>query len=80
MKATLLLAALLAVGGCKATSWPVSKPGASKEQTQRDIDACEDRARAFLKGRVASARDQGQAYNRLVYDCLRGRGYTVAGD
>ena len=76
----LVLVGFLALAGCKVTSWPVSKPGASKEQTQRDIDACEDRARAFLKGRVASARDQSQAYNRLVIDCLRGRGYSVAGD
>jgi hypothetical protein len=80
MRMITLFAALLALGGCKATSWPVSKPGASKEQTQRDIDGCEDRARTFMKGRVASARDQGQAYNRLVFDCLRGRGYSVAGD
>ena len=55
-------------------------PGASKEQAQKDIDDCENRARVFMRGRVASDRDQGQAYNRLVFSCLRDRGYSVAGD
>lgn len=80
MTRIMLLAALAALAGCKATSWPVSKAGTSKEQTQRDIDDCENRARGFMKGRAASARDQGQAYNRLVFSCLRDRGYSVAGD
>jgi len=80
MKIVMLCSALLVLGACKATEWPVSKPGVSKEQTQRDIDDCENRARTFMKGRVASGRDQGQAYNRLVFSCLRDRGYSVAGD
>ena len=80
MRIVTLFAAMLSLAGCKATEWPVSKPGASKEQTQRDIEDCENRARAFMKGRVASGRDQGQAYNRLVFSCLRDRGYSVAGD
>ncbi|HXU43417.1 MAG TPA: hypothetical protein VN675_13895 [Burkholderiales bacterium] len=80
MKASTLFAAMLALAGCKATEWPVSKPGASKEQAQKDIDDCENRARVFMRGRVASGRDQGQAYNRLVFSCLRDRGYSVAGD
>ena len=78
MRLSTVFAAMLALAGCKATEWPVSKPGASKEQTQRDIDDCTARAQSFLRGRTASGRDQGQAYNRLVFSCLRDRGYSVA--
>lgn len=76
----LALIALFALAGCKAANFPVSKPGVSKEQADRDIALCEDRARAFLRGRAASGRDQGQAYNRLVIDCLRDRGYRMSGE
>jgi len=79
MRMSALFAAMLALAGCK-TEWPVSKPGASKEQAQKDIDDCENRARLFMRGRVATGRDQVQAYNRLVFSCLRDRGYSVAGD
>ena len=80
MRIIAIFAAALALSGCKTTEWPVSKPGASKEQTQRDIDDCTARAQSFLRGRTASGRDQQQAYNRLVFSCLRDRGYSVAGD
>jgi hypothetical protein len=80
MKIVTLCGALLLLGACKATQWPVSKPGTSSEQTRNDINDCENRARGFMKGRAASGRDQGQAYNRLVISCLRDRGYSVAGD
>jgi hypothetical protein len=58
MKLVMLCSALLLLGACKATQWPVSKPGASSEQTQKDINDCENRARGFMKGRAASGRDQ----------------------
>ena len=76
----LALIALLALAGCKTSNFPVSKPGVSKEQSDRDIAQCEDRARSFLRSRAATIRDQGQAYNRLVIDCLRDRGYTMSGE
>ncbi|MEA3193909.1 MAG: hypothetical protein QOD26_2242 [Betaproteobacteria bacterium] len=76
----LALIALLALAGCKTANFPVSKPGTSKEQSDRDIAQCEDRARNFMRGRAASLRDQGQAYNRLVIDCLRDRGYSMSGE
>jgi hypothetical protein len=75
-----VLIAVLALCGCKTSNFPVSKPGVSKEQSDRDVQQCEDRSRAFLRGRVASGRDQVQAYNRLVIDCLRDRGYTTSGE
>ncbi len=33
-----------------------------------------------MRSRAASIRDQGQAYNRLVIDCLRDRGYSMSGE
>jgi hypothetical protein len=74
------LVALLVLSGCKSGNFPVSKPGVSKEQGDRDIQQCEDRARNLLRNRPATMRDQGQAYNRLVIDCLRDRGYAVSGE
>jgi hypothetical protein len=76
----LALVALLALGGCKSGNFEVSKPGVSKAQSDRDIQQCEDRARTYLRGRTASGRDQVQAYNRLVIDCLRDRGYAMSGE
>lgn len=71
---------VLLLAGCARHNFPVSKPGASKEQADRDIAQCEDRARQFLRNRPATMRDQGQAYNRLVIDCLRDRGYSMSGE
>ena len=76
----LALVALLVLSGCKSSNFPVSKPGVSKEQADRDTQQCEDRARNFLRNRPATMRDQAQAYNRLVVDCLRDRGYTMSGE
>ena len=77
--APIVLFALL-LGGCARQNFVVSKPGVSKEQSDRDIAQCEDRARNFMRSRAASIRDQGQAYNRLVIDCLRDRGYSMSGE
>lgn len=74
------LIALVALGGCKSGNFPVTKPGVSKAQSDRDIQQCEDRARSFTRGRTATGRDQVQAYNRLVIDCLRDRGYSMSGE
>lgn len=74
------LIALVALGGCKSGNFEVSKPGVSKAQSDRDIQQCEDRARSFTRGRTATGRDQVQAYNRLVIDCLRDRGYSMSGE
>jgi|RhiMethySRZTD1v2_1073278.scaffolds.fasta_scaffold66729_5 hypothetical protein len=74
------LIALLTLGGCKSGNFPVTKPGVSKAQSDRDIQQCEDRARTFTRGRTATGRDQVQAYNRLVIDCLRDRGYSMSGE
>jgi hypothetical protein len=76
----LALVALLALGGCKSGNFPVTKPGVSKAQSDRDIQQCEDRARSFTRGRAATGRDQVQVYNRLVVDCLRDRGYSMSGE
>ena len=73
-----LLALLLA--GCARHNYPVSKPGVSKEQADRDVAQCEDRARDFLRNRPATKRDQGKVNDRLVIDCLRDRGYTASGE
>lgn len=80
MRRLALLIVVLALCGCKTRNFPVSKPGVSKEQSDRDVQQCEDRAHAFLRSRTANIRDQGQAYNRLVIDCLRERGYTMSGE
>jgi hypothetical protein len=61
-------------------NFPVTKPGVSKAQSDRDIQQCEDRARSFTRGRAATGRDQVQVYNRLVLDCLRDRGYSMSGE
>jgi hypothetical protein len=80
MRLGLLALLVLLLAGCARNNFAVSKPGVSKEQSDRDIAQCEDRARSFLRSRAASIRDQGQAYNRLVIDCLRDRGYSMSGE
>ena len=75
-----LIAALLA-GGCGSRgNFPVHKPGVSKEEADRDIKDCEARAHSFIRNRAAHIRDQAQAYNRLVLDCMRDRGYSMSGE
>ncbi len=75
-----VLIAVLALTGCKSGNFAVSKPGTSKEQADRDIKQCEDRARGFVRNRPATGRDHAQTYNRLVIDCLRDRGYEMSGE
>jgi hypothetical protein len=79
MRQTLLIP-LLVLAGCKISTFPVSKPGTSREERQRDIEQCEERARGFLRGRPGTGRDKEQIHNRVVIDCLRGRGYIMSGE
>ena len=80
MRRLALLIAVLALSGCKTSNFPVSKPGVSKEQSDRDVQQCEDRAREFVRNRPATALDHKRTYDRLVIDCLRDRGYTMTGE
>jgi hypothetical protein len=67
-------------GRLQIRQFPGDEAGVSKAQSDRDIQQCEDRARTFTRGRTATGRDQVQAYNRLVIDCLRDRGYSMSGE
>ena len=80
MRRLALLIGVLALSGCKTGNFPVSKPGVSKEQSDRDVEQCEDRARGFVRNRPATARDHQRTYDRLVIDCLRDRGYEMSGE
>jgi predicted small lipoprotein YifL len=76
-----VLLAVLALSGCGSRgNFPVYKPGVSKEQADLDIKDCEARAHSFIRNRAAHIRDQAQAYNRLVLDCMRDRGYSMSGE
>ena len=77
MRRAALLALLLS--GCQSENFGMSKPGASREESQQDIRRCEEKARGFVRNRPATARDHKQVYDRLVIDCLRERGYAASG-
>lgn len=56
----------------------ISKPGATKEQAERDIAQCRQYAQQAAAKQMTAA-DKASTYNGSMYSCLRGFGYEIRG-
>ncbi|HEX9397356.1 MAG TPA: hypothetical protein VF943_11540 [Burkholderiales bacterium] len=72
----LLLVLLLA--GCSSPRELVHEKGVSPEQFQKDKRECTASAdRAAAMDPLRTPREKSQVRNRVMLDCLRGRGYDL---
>jgi hypothetical protein len=64
---------------CGGTTVPMTKPGASKADWERDKKACEAQAARAAKAQMG-ANTANQAHNRVLLSCMHDRGWTQPAD